>query len=196
LLRKAGGWAPEVGQEERYSRVAAFCLSRVKCVDGFGESVMMQRELPALVVEVELGEGRVTDPWSVRSSSSLVLRNLSMRMSCSMSSSLAICPGGIKFNPDRHSRCDRSTERPRHCHYPRAGLRRWQLHEHRRAAGTVHEGGETSFESVVAREPFDGSAKTIWQCYFWFPAKGLTRTIGANEARTQIANSCLAILTL
>ena len=60
--------------EPRYSRMAAFCLSSVKCdrdqgqhaaglqgVDGLGEEEIMQRELLPAVVELEVGERHVAD---------------------------------------------------------------------------------------------------------------------------------------
>ena len=58
----------------RYSRMAAFCLSSVKCagdqgqdaaglqgVDGLGEEVIVQRQLLAAIVELEVGERHVAD---------------------------------------------------------------------------------------------------------------------------------------
>ncbi len=58
----------------RYSRMAAFCLSSVKCVvtrrqhaaglegvDGLGEEVVVQSELVPAIVELQVGEGHVAD---------------------------------------------------------------------------------------------------------------------------------------
>ena len=61
-------------------------------VDGLGEEEIVQRQLLAAIVELEVGEGHVADHRVDAASGSRVSRKFSMRMSCSGCSALAMRP--------------------------------------------------------------------------------------------------------
>ena len=61
-------------------------------VDRLGEEEIVQRQLLAAIVELDVGEGTLPITASMRSSGSFVSRKFSMRMSCSGCRALAIRP--------------------------------------------------------------------------------------------------------